>query len=124
MTRRYFKSLDEHAEVGGVCGAPHLWDGQASRLLRTRDTHDAQPTLLHSHTLLPPPSPMIPLLAPCGLYMYLIDCYTTCRPQVDVCIVGAGSAGLACAYELSKYPDVRVSAACAALHFTKSLVDA
>ncbi|PSC68848.1 thiazole biosynthetic enzyme [Micractinium conductrix] len=29
--------------------------------------------------------------------------------EVDVCIVGAGSAGLACAYELSKYPDVRVA---------------
>ena len=30
------------------------------------------------------------------------------RPQVDVVIVGAGSAGLSCAYELTKHPDVRV----------------
>ncbi|KAL4439686.1 hypothetical protein ABPG75_002687 [Micractinium tetrahymenae] len=29
--------------------------------------------------------------------------------EVDVVIVGAGSAGLACAYELSKYPDVKVA---------------
>lgn len=29
--------------------------------------------------------------------------------QVDVVIVGAGSAGLSCAYELSKYPDLRVA---------------
>ncbi len=28
---------------------------------------------------------------------------------MDVVIVGAGSAGLACAYELSKYPDVKVA---------------
>ncbi len=33
--------------------------------------------------------------------------------QVDIVIVGAGSAGLAAAYELSKHPDVKVrSAAC------------
>lgn len=29
--------------------------------------------------------------------------------ETDVIIVGAGSAGLSCAYELSKYPDVKVS---------------
>lgn len=29
--------------------------------------------------------------------------------EVDVVIVGAGSAGLSCAYELSKYPDVKVA---------------
>lgn len=29
--------------------------------------------------------------------------------EVDVVIVGAGSAGLSCAYELSKYPDIRVA---------------
>ena len=28
--------------------------------------------------------------------------------QVDVVIVGAGSAGLACAYELSKHPEIKV----------------
>ncbi len=30
-------------------------------------------------------------------------------PEVDVVIVGAGSAGLSCAYELSKYPEVKVA---------------
>lgn len=29
--------------------------------------------------------------------------------ECDVIIVGAGSAGLSCAYELSKHPDVKVS---------------
>ncbi len=29
--------------------------------------------------------------------------------EADVVITGAGSAGLACAYELTKYPDVKVS---------------
>jgi len=29
--------------------------------------------------------------------------------EADVIIVGAGSAGLSCAYELTKYPDVRVA---------------
>ena len=29
--------------------------------------------------------------------------------EVDVVIVGAGSAGLACAYELAKYPDISVA---------------
>lgn len=28
---------------------------------------------------------------------------------MDVVIVGAGSAGLACAYELSKYPELRIA---------------
>ena len=28
--------------------------------------------------------------------------------ECDVIIVGAGSAGLSCAYELSKHPDVKV----------------
>lgn len=28
--------------------------------------------------------------------------------ETDVIIVGAGSAGLSCAYELSKYPNVKV----------------
>lgn len=28
--------------------------------------------------------------------------------EADVIIVGAGSAGLSCAYELSKYPDIKV----------------
>ena len=32
--------------------------------------------------------------------------------QVDVVIVGAGSAGLSCAYELSKYPDIKVGVGC------------
>ena len=30
--------------------------------------------------------------------------------ECDVIIVGAGSAGLSCAYELSKHPDVKVRA--------------
>ncbi len=29
--------------------------------------------------------------------------------ECDVIIVGAGSAGLSCAYELSKHPDVKVA---------------
>lgn len=31
--------------------------------------------------------------------------------EADVVITGAGSAGLACAYELTKYPDVKVQSA-------------
>ena len=38
-------------------------------------------------------------------YFKDLDEYAEC----DVIIVGAGSAGLSCAYELSKYPDVKVS---------------
>ena len=30
--------------------------------------------------------------------------------EADVIIVGAGSAGLSCAYELSKHPDIKVGA--------------
>ena len=30
--------------------------------------------------------------------------------EADVIIVGAGSAGLSCAYELSKHPDIKVRA--------------
>ena len=37
-------------------------------------------------------------------YFKDLDEYAEC----DVIIVGAGSAGLSCAYELSKYPDVKV----------------
>ena len=33
--------------------------------------------------------------------------------ECDVVIVGAGSAGLSCAYELSKHPEIK---ACCALH--------
>lgn len=32
--------------------------------------------------------------------------------ECDVIIVGAGSAGLSCAYELSKHPDVKVGPIC------------
>ena len=38
-------------------------------------------------------------------YFKDLDEYAEC----DVIIVGAGSAGLSCAYELSKYPEVKVS---------------
>jgi len=34
-----------------------------------------------------------------------VDDYAQC----DVVIVGAGSAGLSCAYELSKYPEIKVA---------------
>lgn len=33
--------------------------------------------------------------------------------ECDVVIVGAGSAGLSCAYELSKHPEVKVSSSLA-----------
>ena len=39
-------------------------------------------------------------------YFKDLDDYAEC----DVIIVGAGSAGLSCAYELTKYPDVKVRA--------------
>jgi thiamine thiazole synthase len=39
-------------------------------------------------------------------YFKDLDEYAEC----DVIIVGAGSAGLSCAYELTKYPDVKVTA--------------
>lgn len=38
---------------------------------------------------------------------YFADLYK--NAEVDVVIVGAGSAGLSCAYELTKYPDVKVA---------------
>ena len=34
--------------------------------------------------------------------------------EADVIIVGAGSAGLSCAYELSKYPHIKVRSTCRA----------
>ena len=37
-------------------------------------------------------------------YFKDLDDYAEC----DVIIVGAGSAGLSCAYELTKYPDIKV----------------
>jgi thiamine thiazole synthase len=40
--------------------------------------------------------------------------------QTDVIIVGAGSAGLSCAYELSKYPDIKVTPDCSPLFFCLS----
>ena len=40
-----------------------------------------------------------------SMYFKDLDEYAEC----DVIIVGAGSAGLSCAYELSKHPDVKVA---------------
>lgn len=90
MTRRYMQDMEEHAEVreGSLC---------------TRETPAAAGHMRMPYDLAsvrPPTAPPLSLAA----------------PQVDVVIVGAGSAGLACAYELSKYPEIKARALrCAAL---------
>ena len=88
MTSRYFKDLDVNAEVGQtrcatLCHA--ALGGHRPSSAASAGAHSVAPS---------PDSPPSPPPRP---------------PQVDVVIVGAGSAGLACAYELSKYPEIKVA---------------
>ena len=48
-------------------------------------------------------------------YFKDLDEYAEC----DIVITGAGSAGLSCAYELSKYPDVKVCGPLACLSWER-----
>lgn len=125
MTRRYLKSMDEHAEVRHG-GQRREWREKCTCLWHA-PRGPGQPG--HWPAALCAAAQCAAALAPHGFATSLTLCLaqrhhtSSNKPlampsspppflpslQVDVVIVGAGSAGLACAYELSKYPDVKVA---------------